>query len=217
MITLPPDWEMYIERHSVRLPPILDEIERDTYLKTTYPQMLSGKIQAAFLHFMVKMIRPARILELGTFTGYATVAMASAMPPHAVIDTVEIDGRTAEMAATYFARTPWHDRIRLHRTAAEEFLKNRLPAYDFIFLDADKENYPLYFHLLKPLLSPRGLWITDNTLWNGKVLSPTDPASIAIHRFNEAATHDPQLLPLLLPLRDGLMCVMKLPEENSRD
>jgi len=210
MISLPPDWEMYIERHSSALPEILDEIERETYLKTTYPQMLSGKIQASFLHFTVKMNRPLRILEIGTFTGYATIAMASAMPPDAVLDTVETDETIAAMAQRFFRRTPWHDRIHLHLMPAKTFLAHARPLYDFIFLDADKENYPLYYDLLKPLLSPGGLWVTDNVLWSGKVLSPADPASRAIHRFNEKAAADPETEQIILPVRDGLMLLRKV-------
>jgi len=210
MIPLPPDWELYIERHSLPLPEILDEIERETYLKTTYPQMLSGKIQGALLHFLVRLIRPKRILEIGTFTGYATVAMASAMPSEAVLDTVDLDDVTASMAQSFFDRTPWKDRIRLHRMAAQDFLENHTETYDFIFLDADKENYPLYYDLLKPLLSPGGLWVTDNVLWNGKVLAPDDPASLAIHTFNTKAASDPDMEQIILPIRDGLMLLRKI-------
>jgi len=210
MIFLPPDLEKYIEDHSLKLPSVLDEIERETYWKTPYPQMLSGKIQASFLHFMVKMIRPRRILEIGTFTGYTAVAMASAMPPQCVLDTVEIHETTASMARNFFSRTPWKNRIRLHVESASEFLKKAKGPYDFIFLDADKENYPLYYDLLKPLLSSDGLWITDNVLWNGKVLQPRDAASRAIDAFNRKAAEDPETEQMILPIRDGLMLLRKI-------
>ncbi|NPA43451.1 MAG: methyltransferase [Chlorobi bacterium] len=207
MMTLPPDLERYIEQFSAPLPPILDEIERDTWLKTPYPQMLSGKIQAGLLGFLTGLVRPRRILEIGTFTGYATLAMASAMPPDAMIDTVESDPVTAEMARSYFERTPWNDRIRLHLMPAARFLEKVREPYDLIFLDADKENYPLYYKLLKPLLSPRGLWITDNVLWSGKVLAPRDPASRGIHYFNELVARDKDLTQTIVPVRDGLMLI----------
>ncbi len=207
MIKLPLDWEIYIEKHSSPLLEILDEIERQTYLRTTFPQMLSGKIQAGFLHFLVKLLRPDRILEIGTFTGYATIAMASALPDHAVLDTIEADETTAAMASEFFKQSPWKNKIKLHLENAEQFLRHTSLKYDFVFLDADKENYPKYYRLIKPLLNPGGLWITDNVLWSGKVLNPGDGQAQAIDRFNKLVNEDSGLENYLLPIRDGLMLI----------
>ncbi len=207
MIHLPLDWEMYMEKYQPGLPEILDRIERDTHLKTTYPQMLSGKIQAGILHFLVKMIQPEKILEIGTFTGYATLAMASALKPESVIHTLEIDSKVARMAKTFFDQTPWNNQIELFETSAAEFLSQTSHMYDFVFLDADKENYPLYYELIKTKLSPQGLWITDNVLWSGKVLNPQDEQSKAIALFNEKIRLDPDLEQVFLPVRDGLMLI----------
>jgi predicted O-methyltransferase YrrM len=205
MLKLPLDWEIYIERHNSPLPSILDEIERQTHLKTVYPQMLSGKIQASILHFLTAFTRPSHILEIGTFTGYATIAMASALNENAVIDTVESDETAASMAQNFFDRTPWKNRIRLIQGNALEIIPNLPHTYDLIFLDADKENYPAYYKLIKNRLAPGGLWITDNVLWNGKVIYPDDRQARAIDRFNTLVMHDPDLEQIIIPVRDGLM------------
>ncbi len=209
MITLPLDWELYIEKHTAPLPEILDEIERQTYLKTTYPQMLSGKIQAGLLHFLIKLSRPQKVLEIGTFTGYATIAMASALNEKAEIDTVENNEMMAEIARNFIEKSPWHNRITLHPADAVDFLKQTRNKYDFVFLDADKENYPVYFELIKPLLNPGALWVTDNVLWSGKVLNPSDKQTEGIAVFNRRITEDNTLENYLLPVRDGLMLAIK--------
>ncbi len=210
MITLPQDWEMYIEQINSPLPEILDEIERETHWKTTYPQMLSGKIQASVLHFLAGLIRPVSLLEVGTFTGYATLAMADAMPENAKLLTLEKNPANASLAKSFFDKFERSGQIELITGDAVSFLQNDTRRYDFIFLDADKENYPVYFDLLKPKLIPGGLWVTDNVLWNGKVLNPgNDREAKSIAVFNEKVKNDPDLIKIILPVRDGLMVIRK--------
>ncbi len=205
MINLPPDWESYIEARNLPLHPLLDELERETHWRTPYPQMLSGKIQAAVLHFLVRLTDARRILEVGTFTGYATLAMAQALPDDGKITTIEHNAETLELARRYFERSGLAKRILIRQGDALDILGRMDTPFDFIFLDADKERYPQYFPLLKKLLAPGGLWVTDNVLWSGKVLNPSDGQARGIAGFNDLAARDPDLEQVILPLRDGLM------------
>ena len=208
MIILPQDWEYYIEQLNSPLPEILDEIERATYWKTTYPQMLSGKIQASILYFLVKMIRPANILEVGTFTGYATVAMADAMPVNSKLVTLDKNPHNLVIAQSFINKFRRSDDIEIIEGNALDFLEHDARTFDFIFLDADKENYPLYFDLLKEKLNPGGLWVTDNVLWNGKVVNPgNDREAQSIALFNHKVKNDHDLEKVVLPVRDGLMLI----------
>jgi len=210
MRALPPDWEKYIESLLPALPPVLDELEKYTYWHTPYPQMLGGKIQAALLHFLVQLTGSRRILEVGTFTGYTTIALAAALPPGGLVESIDLNERNLAIARRFIRQAGMRDRIRLHRADALELLPALQGPYDFIFLDADKEHYPEYYRLLKPLLKKDGLWAVDNVLWNGQVIKPgKNPQAAGIARFNEAVKNDPQLEQTVVPLRDGLMLIRK--------
>ena len=209
MIILPPEWETYIEAHNMPLLPLLDELERETHWRTPYPQMLSGKIQAAVLHFLVRLTGAQRILEVGTFTGYATLAMAQALPDSGKIITLEHNAETLDIARRYFERSGLDGKIHVRQGDALETLQKIDGTFDLIFLDADKERYPQYYPLLKKLLAPGALWITDNVLWSGKVLDPSDGQARGIAAFNKLAANDPAIEQVILPLRDGLMLLRK--------
>ncbi len=209
MMHLPPEWEKYIESVNLPLSPLLDELERETHWRTPYPQMLSGKIQAALLHFLVRLTGARRVLEVGTFTGYATLAMAQALPEDGQIITLEHNAETLGIAQGYFERSGLARKIHIRHGDALETLQKIDGSFDFIFLDADKEHYPQYYPLLKNLLTQRGLWVTDNVLWSGKVLNPSDAQARGIATFNKLAANDPAIEQVILPLRDGLMLLTK--------
>ncbi len=209
MYSLPFDIQEYVERFQPELPEILDEIERQTHLQTSYPQMLSGKIQAGLLYFLTKLMGAREILEIGTFTGYSSIAMAAATDEKARVTTIEQDEKNLLLARSFIEQSGMKDKITVLEGNATDILPSLNRPFDFIFLDADKENYPLYYKLLKPLLKKKGLWVTDNVLWNGKVLSPQDEASRGIARFNELVQKDKELENYLLPIRDGLMLIRK--------
>jgi predicted O-methyltransferase YrrM len=207
-----PDWEIYIEQFISRLDPLLDELENYTRWHTPYPQMLSGKWQAAFLHFLVRLKQPRRVLEIGTFTGYATLAMAQALPDGSKIITLENHPENLSIARRFFRKSKFGHKIEAVETQAPDWLSRNNEKYDLVFLDADKENYPRYYQIIKKRLNPGAWWITDNVLWNGKVLNPgRDPQARAIAAFNESVRRDPQLETMLIPLRDGLLWTVYRP------
>jgi predicted O-methyltransferase YrrM len=200
----------YATHLSGPVPDYLDWVERQTYLKTIAPQQMSGRLQGRVLAMLAKLTAPDRILEVGTFTGYATLCLAEGLTPTGTIDTIEGDAETASRARMHFSRTPFTDRIRLHVGAAKELLPELPGPYDLIFLDADKRGYPDYLAPLTERLRPGGLLLTDNVLWDGKAgRSNTDPTVVALHRFNELVAGDPGLECVVLPLRDGLSVVRK--------
>jgi len=209
MIHLPPEWEKYIESVNLPLSPLLDELERETHWRTPYPQMISGKIQAALLHFLIRITGAQRVLEVGTFTGYATLAMAQALPEDGQIITLEHNEETLAIAQRYFDLSGLAGKIHIRQGDALEILQGLDGAFDFVFLDADKERYPQYFPVIKQRLAPGGLWVTDNVLWSGKVITPTDPQSRGIARFNRMAAGNKELEQVILPVRDGLMLLRK--------
>ena len=216
MIHLPPEWETYIEALLPELDPLLDELESHTHWHTPYPQMLSGKWQAAFLHFLIKVKGAKKVLEIGTFTGYATLAMAQALPQDGRITTLEKSEENAAIARAFFRRSPYGKFIELHSAPAGEWLESHEEFFDLVFLDADKEHYPLYFPLVKRHLVPGAWWITDNILWNGKVPEGRRDAQTAgIARFNRMMKADPDFLSMPLPVRDGLMWSVYLPANGS--
>ena len=209
MIPLPFELENYAEEFTSFLPPVLDEIERQTFLKTTYPQMLSGRIQAGLLHFLIRLTRAEHVLEIGTFTAYSSIAMASALTKGGKIITLEIDEKNTLLAKEFIKKSGFERQIELIQKNAIEYLSGLSEKFDFIFLDADKENYPEYYRLIKPLLKENTLWVADNVWWSGKVLNPRDEASQAIAEFNRLVKNDKDLVGYFLPLRDGLMLIQK--------
>ena len=215
MYQLSPEIERYIEEMSSSLPGFLEELERATYWETPYPQMLSGPIQAGILRFLVALVQPAKILEIGTFTGYATLAMASALPEGGRILTIDNNPENLHIFRRFLPECKNRSAIEIIEEDAVSFLQRTDQKFDFVFLDADKENYPEYYRLIKPLLNPDGLWITDNVLWSGKVLDPKDEQSRAIARFNRMVREDPDLLAQILPIRDGLLLIRRQKGKNK--
>ncbi len=216
MYQLPPEIERYIEEMSSPLPGFLEELERATYWETPYPQMLSGPVQAGILRFLVATVRPQKILEIGTFTGYATMAMTSALPEGGRIFTVDNNPENLHVFRRFLPGCTNRSAIEIIVEDAVSFLQRTNQKFDFVFLDADKENYPEYYRLIKPLLNPGGLWITDNVLWSGKILDPKDEQSRAIARFNRMVREDPDLLAQILSVRDGLLLIRRQKGKNKK-
>ena len=216
MYQLPPEIERYVEELSSPLPGFLEELERVTHWETPYPQMLSGPVQAGILRFLVAMVHPQKILEIGTFTGYATLAMASALPEGGRIFTVDNNPENLHIFRRFLPECKNRSAIEIIEEDAVSFLRRTGQKFDFVFLDADKENYPEYYRLIKPLLNPDGLWVTDNILWSGKVLDPKDEQSRAIARFNRLVREDPDLLAQILPVRDGLLLIRRQTGKNKK-
>jgi caffeoyl-CoA O-methyltransferase len=200
--------EAYCESHSAPASPLLAEIQTYTTRNHSDSQMLVGPLEAAFLRLLVR----ASVLEIGTFTGYSALAMAEALPDDGSLITCDIDPEHAEIATGFFQRSPHRGKISQRLGPALETLAT-LPTettFDFVFLDADKENYVNYYDRLIPMLKPGGLIVADNVLWSGKVLNPAAETDLALVRFNSHVRADARVECVVLPVRDGVSVIRKL-------
>ncbi|MBR1754966.1 MAG: class I SAM-dependent methyltransferase [Bacteroidaceae bacterium] len=224
----------YIESHSSPEHPYLHALWRATHLHLNYPRMASGHLQGQVLRMLVQMIRPHLVLEIGTFTGYSALAMASALEPGAMLHTYEINDEQEDFTRPWIENSPWADRVTLH---IEDILQACLQdVFDMVFIDADKRHYLDYYNAVFPHVRPSGYILADNTLWGGQVAEPAplvagDPSvepprpvsggSSAgfnakssqlrgILAFNDYIAADPRVEKVILPLRDGLTLIRKI-------
>jgi caffeoyl-CoA O-methyltransferase len=204
-----PNLERYAEDHSSEVPHLLQRLEKETLETMKSPQMLSGRTEGQLLRLLVRAAGAKRVLEVGTFTGYSALMMASALPPEGELITLEKDPRAEAVARRYFAESEHGPKIRLLMGPALEALASLAGPFDFAFLDADKENYPRYYERILELLRPGGILAVDNVLWSGKVLDPRDAETKAIHELNERARRDARVDHALLTVRDGVLLVRK--------
>ena len=203
----------YVVKHSQAEPPLLTELTRETHLKVLQPRMLSGPLQGRFLSILSKLISPKRILEIGTFTGYATLCLAEGLPKDGRIDTLDINEELTDFQRSFFDRSPWGKQIHQHTGNALELIPQLNKTYDLIFIDADKKNYLNYLELVLPKLRSGGLLLSDNVLWSGKVLEETqkkDEDTRVLKEFNMLLSSHTELETVLLPLRDGLTISRKI-------
>ena len=176
------------------------------------PRMASGHIQGRLLKMLVTMIRPQLILEVGTFTGYATLCMAEGLPEGGIVHTVEIDDELEDFIMKGFRESPYSDRIRLHIGDALKVVPQLGLTFDMIFLDGEKREYPDYYEVLLDYLRPGGYMIADNTLWDGHVVESeydSDPQTIAVRKFNDMVKADDRVEVAMIPIRDGLTIIRK--------
>lgn len=202
----------YAESVSGPTPDYLDEVERQTYLKTMAPQMLSGRLQGRLLAMLSKLRQPATILEFGTFTGYSALCLAEGLTPDGVIHSIEGNKEMAFLARENFANSPYAGRIKLHVGQAADLFPALTGPFDLIFLDGDKRSYPDYYPDLIDRLTPGGLLLADNILWDGKVSASgkLDADAQALRNYNQLLAEDPRMEVVVLPLRDGLSVGRKL-------
>lgn len=174
--------------------------------------MLSGSVQGKFLQMVSFMLRPKRILEIGTFTGYSALCLADGLQPDGMLDTIEVDEELESVILENIKGAPTESQIRLHIGDAMKLVLEFNDSYDLIFLDADKNRYPEYYPLLKAKLRKGGFLLADNVLWSNKVLDNqiNDIETVAIRQFNSLVSSDLEVEQVLLPLRDGLMVIRKL-------
>lgn len=202
----------YIEEHTSQEPEYLRVITRSTYQKTLNPRMLSGHIEGRFLSMMSKMLRPKRILELGTFTGYSALCLAEGLSADGILDTIEKNDELEDMIRSHFSLSPLGDKIRLYIGDAEDIIRSLDGKYDLIFMDADKRAYSAYYDLCLPLLSEDGVMVIDNTLWDGHIIDPAydkDNQTVALRAFNAKVAADDRVEQVMLPIRDGLTVVRR--------
>jgi len=205
--------EKYIEDHSGQEDEVLYQLYRETHLKVMHPRMLSGSAQGQFLQMMAALIQAESILEIGTYTGYSAICLARGMKENGKLITIDIKEELQKIAEKYFEKAGLKDKID-HRIAnAVELIPQLEETFDLVFIDADKDNYPLYLDLVIDKIRPGGLLIADNVLWSGKVveeLKVDDKDTPALIEFNQKVQNHPQLQNVLLPLRDGLMIARKI-------
>jgi len=204
--------EDYILSHIGAEPPQLKKLARKTALTCLYSRMCSGHLQGRMLKMFTQMIRPARILELGTYTGYSTLCFAEGSPDGARITSVEIDDEMEDSLRQTFAKSPYNDKINLIIGDALDIIPTLKGTFDLVFIDANKRFYAEYLRLVIPIVSNGGYIIADNTLWDGKILlkeKHTDPQTKGIKEFNDLAASLPELETVIIPLRDGLTIMRK--------
>ncbi|MDI9320391.1 MAG: O-methyltransferase [Phycisphaerales bacterium] len=193
--------------------PALTALERETYLKEMQPVMLSGHLQGSFLRMLCSILRPSKVLEIGTFTGYSAICMAMGLSADAVLHTIEIDEERKEIAQKHFEAAGMQDRIVPHYGDAKLILKTLKEPWDLVFIDADKPNYTHYFDLVFEELKIGGIILADNVLFEGKILLPEEEQGKnerAMHQFNKKIKLDKRLEVLLLPIRDGISIIRKI-------
>jgi caffeoyl-CoA O-methyltransferase len=219
----------YEEEHTTAELPLLALLSRETHLTQVYPRMLSGNLQGTFLRMISAMVRPKRILEIGTFTGYSAInlALGLAAPPPAppptpplqgrgegkgLLHTIEVNPELEEIIRRYIHEAGLDDRIVLHIGDAMQIIPTLKEQWDLIYIDADKPNYLNYYQMLFDQLRFGGIFLADNALWGGKVIQPKkklDKDTLGIVEFNEFVQNDERVENVLLPIRDGIMLIRK--------
>ena len=201
--------DQYIEAMSSPQTELLHELERETYLRVINPRMISGHIQGKLLEMLVRMLRPRRILEIGTFTGYSAISMAMGLEEGALIDTFEVDDELEMIAADFFERSGVGDKIRQHIGSALDLAPQLGEKYDLVFIDGDKREYRAYYNMLfeHNLVHSNTFILADNILWYGMVVEEVarkDKQTQEIIAFNEHVLNDSRVESVILPLRDGI-------------
>lgn len=201
--------DKYILSHSTPRAEALDWVERETHLRTNFPRMLSGFAEGRLLEAISRMLKPRRILELGTFTGYSAICLASGLVPDGRLDALEINDEMEDLIREAFSKAGVSEKVRLIIGDAKETMKSLGETYDLVYIDANKREYPEYLDLVLnlPLVRPGSWIVADNVLWDGKVCGEapsSDPQSKGIRAFNDAVLSDPRLENFILPLRDGM-------------
>ena len=203
--------EKYSTIHSENEPELLKKLYRETHLNVLNPRMISGPLQGRILSFISKIVNPNKILEIGTFTGYSTLCLAEGLKKNGTIQTIEKNDELIEIQNWYFEKSLYRKNIFQLNGNALKILPSLNEKYDLIFLDADKKNYLKYFDLIIPKLKTKGVLITDNVLWNGKVLDKDkDTDSEIIDNYNKKINSDVRLNSVILPVRDGITFSIKV-------
>lgn len=202
----------YVCRHSSDEPALLKELNRETHLKVLQPRMLSGHFQGRLLSMISKLIRPGKILEIGTYTGYSAFCLAEGLTANGRLITIDVNEELEPMVRRYIDQSPYKQQIDYRIGDAMEIIPELGDGFDLVFIDADKQNYLNYYKLVFDKVKAGGLILTDNVLWSGKVVQevkPNDTETKMIIAFNEFVKNDPRAETLLLPIRDGIMLTRK--------
>ena len=205
--------EKYIHDHTSAEDDLLRELDRETNLRVIQPRMISGHVQGKLLEMLVRMHRPRRILEIGTFTGYSALCMAAGLEEGCELHTCEVEDELEPLSQSFFDRSPHGEKIHLHIGSALDIAPTLGCEFDMVFIDGDKREYPEYFRMLmgdgggRPLVQSGSVMIADNILWYGKVIQPVahnDRHTQALIEFNRMVREDERVESVIVPIRDGL-------------
>lgn len=208
-----PDLAAYVDAHTTAETPLLARLRAETQAALSMPQMQVGHVEGALLRILVAVSRARSVLEIGTFSGYSGLCMASALPDDGVLVTCDVDPTATAVARRYFAESGHGHKIDLRLGPALDTIAALAAEgrrFDLVFIDADKGNYSNYWDAVLPLVPVGGLIIADNTLWSGKVVDPREDSDRAIVAFNARVAADPRVEHVLLSVRDGVMLARKL-------
>jgi predicted O-methyltransferase YrrM len=209
---LDPKIEQYTLQHCEPESELLYELNRQTHLQIIQPRMLSGHLQGRILSSYSKALSPNNVLEIGTYTGYSALCMAEGLKKDGTIHTIDINEEVTSFTQSFLNKSKFNNQIKLHVGNALDLIPTLKLEWDLVFIDADKENYSNYFDLVIDRVRSGGWIIADNVLWSGKVLKPTDKndhETAALKAFNQKVHQDPRVTNLLLPVRDGMMILIK--------
>jgi len=199
--------EDYIEKHSENEPELLAALNKETYQKILLPRMLSGHFQGRVLSMLSKLIRPTNILEIGTYTGYSALCLCEGMQENGSLHTIDIKEELVDFQRKYFDKSPWGNQIIQYLGEAVDIIPNIDLTFDLVFIDADKENYLIYYEMIVPKMNQGGIILSDNVLWSGKVVEPIvdgDMSTKILVEYNSHLKNDTRVETVLLPIRDGL-------------
>jgi len=213
MLSLSASLEKYVIDHTSSESDTLKELNRQTHLKALAPNMLSGHLQGKLLEMISCMVRPKRVLELGTYTGYSAICLAKGMPKDGELHTVEINDELQDFASEYIEKVGLTSQIKQHIGSALEIIPTLTGSFDLVFIDADKREYPAYYQAVMERMEIGGILLVDNVLWYGKVVEETekqDDYVQGIIELNQMIQEDHRVENLLLPFRDGLMMARKI-------
>jgi predicted O-methyltransferase YrrM len=210
---LPKEIDDYVLRHTPKESEILYQINRETHLKVMQPRMLSGHFQGQLLKFLVEMIQPKSILEIGTYTGYSAIAMAEGLPENGILTTIDTNVELEKLIDSFVCKAELKNKIVQLTGNALEIIPKLNQSFDLVFIDADKRNYKNYLDLVIDKVNSGGYILTDNVLWSGKVTLPEDKMDLdtkLIDEYNDYVQSHPKLKSILLPVRDGLYLSRKI-------
>ena len=199
--------ENYAAQHTEDEPLLLQELNKRTHLNILQPRMISGHFQGRFLSLLSKMVQPRTILEIGTYTGYATLCLAEGLHPEGVLHTIDIKEELTDLQREFFDRSGYGNQIVQHLGKAVDIISSLNTTFDLVFIDADKQNYAHYFDLVIEKMNRGGIILSDNVLWSGKVVEevkPNDKHTQALMAYNQKIKDDPRVETVLLPIRDGI-------------
>lgn len=201
----------YILQHIDDEGDYLRALYRDTHVKLLRPRMASGHLQGRLLKMFVRMIRPMRVLEIGTYSGYSALCLAEGLPEGGMLHTIEINDEQEDFTRPWLEGSPYADKITFHIGDAMQLVPQLNETFDLAFVDGDKRKYLDYYEMVLAHLRPGGYILADNTLWDGHVLEthPTDRQTLGIMAFNDFVAKDERVEKVILPLRDGLTLIRK--------